>query len=375
MVIAPDSFKGSLTALEAAQAMASGVRRVFPAAQLRLFPLADGGEGTLDALLHAGGGERRRTRVTGADGRTIEADWGVLPDGDHPIAVIESAQVVGLALARDSDVAHRSTRGIGELIRHALDTGLTRLLIGLGGTSTNDGGAGLLTALGVRLLDDRGATLAPTPAGLARLKRVDFTGLDARVARCEFTALTDVDNPLVGPAGATATFGPQKGVVPEAIAEFDARLSRLAALCDAWAGRPVSREPGAGAAGGLGYALLLIGARREPGARVVCERVGLPQAVAAADWVLTGEGRSDAQTLHGKLPLEVARLAHARGVPVTLISGRIDEAARPLLQAHFDGCFEAAPATLPLAIALARAAQLLSDAAQEAARAYRARCH
>lgn len=373
IVIAPDSFKGSLTAFEAAQAMAAGVGRVFPDAEVRLFPLADGGEGTLDALLHADGGERRHTWVTGADGQPVQAAWGVLKDHDASVAVIESAQIVGLTLAKGSDVTRRSSRGIGELIRHALDAGLKRFLIGLGGTSTNDGGAGLLVALGVRLLDAAGMALEPTPAGLARLARVDFTGLDARLAGCELTALTDVDNPLTGPEGATATFGPQKGVPSDAIAVIDERLARFAALCDAWAGRSVSQESGAGAAGGLGYALLLIGARREPGARLVCERVGLPQAIAGADWVLTGEGRSDQQTLHGKLPLEVARLAHACGVPVTLISGRIDPAARPVLEAHFDGCFQAAPDDLPLATALARAAQLLDRAAEEAARAHRAR--
>ena len=367
IVIAPDSFKGSLTALEAAQAMAAGVRRVFPEGNLRLVPLADGGEGTLDALLYSVGGERRTASVSGADGRPVSAAWGVLSSGPRREAVIESAQVVGFAQAGQSRVAHRSSRGVGELLRLVLEAGFARILVGLGGTSTNDGGAGFLAALGVRLLDYAGQPVDPTPEGLGRLGRVDFSNLDARLADAHLIALTDVDNPLTGPQGATAVFGPQKGVEAHQVAEFDARLAHFAALCDAWAGRAVSRLPGAGAAGGLGYALLLIGAQRMPGARLVCERVGLADAVRKADWVLTGEGRSDAQTLHGKLPLEVARIARLHGVPVTLVSGRIEADARDLLARQFDGCFEAAPEPMPLATALKEAAQLLAQAAEAAA--------
>lgn len=368
IVIAPDSFKGSLTALDAARAMERGVSRVLPHAKTSLFPLADGGEGTLDVCLHALPGSRREIEVTGADGRPVKAAYGVIAYDGEPAAVIESAQVVGLLKAGDSDVARRSSRGVGELLRHALDEGLSRFLIGVGGTSTNDGGAGLLVALGARLLDARGRPIEPTPEGLAHLARVDFSGLDARLGRTHLLLISDVDNPLTGPEGATAVFGPQKGVPSDRVPEFDARLARLAALCDAWAGRAVSREPGAGAAGGLGYALLLLKAERRPGAEFICELVGLDDAVAQADWVLTGEGRSDAQTLHGKLPLAVARIARRHRVPVTLVSGRIDAAALPLLAAHFEALCEAAPEPMPLATALAQAAQLLEEAAARAAR-------
>ncbi len=373
IVIAPDSFKGSLTALEAARAMERGVRRVLPRADIRCLPLADGGEGTLNAVLHARPGQRRTLTVPGADGTPVEAAYGVIQEGLAPVAVIESAQVVGLTRLRGGDIGGRTTYGLGQLVRHCLDAGLTRFLVGLGGTSTNDGGAGLLAALGVRLLNARGTPVAPTPEGLARLATLDFAGLDPRLAAAEIVIMTDVDNPLTGAQGATAVFGPQKGLPPERVAEFDARLAHLAALGDAWAGRPVSLEPGAGAAGGLGYAFLLLGAQRRPGARVVCELMGLSEAVGQAQWVLTGEGRSDAQTLHGKLPMEVARIAHGHGVPVTLVSGRIEASARPALEAVFDGCFEAAPEPMPLATALAQAAQLLADAAERAARAGRGR--
>lgn len=369
VVVAPDSFKGSLPALEAARAMAGGIARAVPDAACALFPMADGGEGTLDAVLHATGGERRVARVPGAAGETIEAAYGVIADAAGPGAVIESAQVVGLPMAGASAVAQRSTRGLGDLLRHCLDQGLRRFMIGLGGSSTNDGGAGVLAALGAHLLDASGRAIEPTPAGLAALARVDFSGLDPRLGQCDITLMTDVDNPLCGPDGATATFGPQKGVRPEEVALFDARLAQLARLCDAWFGRELSRAPGSGAAGGLGYAFMLLGARRRPGAEVVCELMQLDSAVDTADWVVTGEGRSDAQTLHGKLPLAVSAIARRHGVPVTLISGRIDAAARAALEARFDGCFEAAPEPMPLAQALRDAAQLLTDAAERATRA------
>jgi glycerate kinase len=378
VVIAPDSFKGSLSALEAARAMEDGVKRVFPQVTVRLFPMADGGEGTLDAVLYAAHGERRSLKVSGAAGAPVDAGYGVIRDGmlsgsRGDIAVIEAAQVVGLTMAGASDVAQRSTQGLGELLRYCLDQGLRRFMIGLGGSSTNDGGTGVLVALGARLLDQAGNVIPPTPAGLADLHRIDFSALDARLAQVDITLMTDVDNPLCGPQGATATFGPQKGVRAEDVPVFDARIAHLAQLCDAWLGRALSHEPGTGAAGGLGYAFMLLGAKRRPGAEVVCELMGLDAVVREADWVLTGEGRSDAQTLHGKLPLAVSQHARRHGVPVTLVSGRIDAAARGALAARFDGCFEAAPEPMPLAQAMAEAAQLLARAAEQAARAFAAR--
>lgn len=369
VVIAPDSFKGSLSALEAARALAAGVKRIFPHAATRLFPMADGGEGTLDAVLYATQGERRSLKVSGAAGEPIDASYGLVAATAGRIAVIESAQVVGLPMAGASDVASRSTVGLGELVRHCLDQGLRCFMIGLGGSSTNDGGTGVLAALGARFLDQSGKAISPSPLGLADLHRIDFSMLDPRLAQADITLMTDVDNPLCGVDGATATFGPQKGVRPEDVPVFDARIAHLGRLCDAWLGKELSREPGAGAAGGLGYAFMLLGARRRPGAEVVCELMGLDAAVRDADWIITGEGRSDAQTLHGKLPLAVSNIARRRGVPVTLVSGRIDAASRTVLETHFDGCFEAAPEPMPLAQAMRDAAQLLTHAAERAAQA------
>jgi len=375
VVLAPDSFKGALSAREAAEALARGLRRVWPGAALRLLPMADGGEGTLDAVLAACGGERRTARVAGADLRPVEAAWGLLPGAGTPgprlappaaVAVLEAAQVVGLTLGPQAGVGDRTTLGLGELLRRCLDEGLRRFLIGVGGSSTNDGGAGVLAALGARLLDAGGRELPPTPAGLAALARVDFSGLDARLAEAEITLLSDVRNPLCGPGGATAVFGPQKGVAAAEVGVFDARLRHFAGLADAWRGEAVSRREGAGAAGGLGYAFQLLGARYRSGAEAVAELAGLDAALRGADWVITGEGRSDAQTLLGKVPCVVARHARRAGVAVTLVSGAVVDLER--LSGEFDGCFPIVPRPMPLDEAMADTARLLADRAEQLAR-------
>lgn len=364
ILLAPGSFKGSLSAPEAAWAMARGIRRVRSEAEIVLLPMADGGEGTLDAVLAATGGERQEAVVSGADFRPLAAGYGIVEDEGRRTAVLEAARVVGLALAKTTPVGERSTVGLGELVRHCLDRGIRRFLIGLGGTGTNDGGAGLLVALGARLLDGQGCAVNPTPDGLERLAAVDFSTLDPRLKESGIVALADVDSPLCGESGATAVFGPQKGVAPQQIPVFDARLARLAELGDAWFGRRLSLEPGTGAAGGLGYALRLLGAEYRSGAEAVCDLLGFDAALEGADLVLTGEGRSDAQTLRGKAPCVVARHARRAGVPVILLSGAIDHAALPLLRELFDGCFSAAPETMPQEQAMREAAILLADAAE-----------
>ncbi len=367
ILIAPDSFKGTLSALEAARAIETGIQRVLPDAITHCFPLADGGEGTLDVLLVAKQGERKTAQVTDANGDLIQANYGLLNDAQGPIAVLEAAQVVGLSQAR-IDVARRTTRGVGELLRLCLDQGVRRFLIGLGGSSTNDGGAGLLVALGVRLMDAAGNTIEPNPQGLAALHRVDFVALDARLAECDITVLTDVDNPLCGLTGATAVFGAQKGVQAVQVAAFDTAIAQLARLCDAWAGSAVSQQAGAGAAGGLGYALMLLGAKRRPGAEVVCEWMQLDAQLRDADWLITGEGRSDAQTLHGKLPLVAARHAHSACVPAILLSGAIEAESRVLLEPHFVKCFSVVDTGVTLEAALREPAQWLAARGESVAR-------
>jgi len=391
ILIAPDSFKGTLSALEAARAIETGIKRVLPNANTQCLPLADGGEGTLDVLLFATPGERKTARVTDANGDLIEASYGLLLSDSKnrdpvmlplplweragergraipfPLAILEAAQVVGLAQAR-INVAERTTRGLGELLRQCLDQGVRRFLIGLGGSSTNDGGAGLLAALDVQLTDARGNAIEPGPQGLAALDRVDFGTLDARLGVSDITVLTDVDNPLCGPTGATAVFGPQKGVLPEQVAVFDQGIAQLARLCDAWAGSAVSQQAGAGAAGGLGYALMLLGAKRRPGAEVVCETMQLDAHLRDADWLITGEGKSDAQTLHGKLPLVAAHHAQAARVPAILLSGDIAPESRVMLEQKFVGCFSVVDAEVTLDEALGDPARRLTDRSESVAR-------
>lgn len=335
LVVAPASFKGSLTARAAADAIAAGLRRIFPQADLRLMPLADGGEGTLDALATAFPAQTMHATVSNADGAATTADYLLL---DDDTVAIEAAQIVGYGQSR-LPVAARSSAGIGELIRASLDRGRRRFIVGVGGTSTNDGGAGLLAALGVILKDARGESIAATPAGLMQLARVDFSALDPRILACEIILLTDVDNPLCGAQGATWMYGPQKGVAASACAPIDAALAHFADRCRAATGKNLADAAGSGAAGGIGYALQLLGARRYGGAEYIAESIGLPAALRGSAFALTGEGRADTQTVHGKAPAAVARFARAVGVPVALLAGTVAPNARAELERNFDYCF------------------------------------
>lgn len=366
VVIAPDSFKGSLSAQEVAEAIGAGVRAAAPAAIIRLCPIADGGEGTLDALLHAGG-EVRRLQVRGAAGTSRDAAAGILSDGS---AVIESAEIVGLTDPVGTAIAveNRSTLGIGDALLALLDSGARRFLIALGGSSTNDGGIGMLVALGLKLYDADGKEVEPVPSQLARLARVDVAGLDPRLKDIHIVAMSDVDNPLCGDHGATAVFGPQKGVTPDQIKPLDALLGRFAALFEQASGRSEANSPGAGAAGGLGYALLMLGAEFQSGAQTVADYIGLDAALKDADWLITGEGRSDAQTLHGKAPFIAAQRARQAGVQTSLLSGGIDRAALAPLQSSFSGCFSITFGPTTLDNAIANAAGLLKDSAEQMTR-------
>ncbi len=376
VVVASDSFKGSLAAPEVCAALARGILRAVPDATVVARPMADGGEGTLDAVLAAVGrdGERHAHVVAGADGNPVRAEYGLVAHPRGTTAVIEVAQVVGITDERAlrMAVADRSTRGIGELLGVLLDRGVRRFMIGLGGSSTNDGGSGLLTALGLRLADAQRRPLAATPNALAQLARVDAAGLDPRIAECDLRIMSDVDNPLTGALGATAIFGPQKGVADGDIATLDAIIGRFADHAERAVGRRVAHSPGAGAAGGLGFALQLVGGTFTSGAEVVAELIGLDAALDGADWAITGEGRSDRQTLLAKAPFVVARHAAARRVPVTLISGAVDAAALPELGRHFAGCFGLPHGPATLGDCMRDAAALLADRAEQVARVFAA---
>lgn len=328
IVIAPDSFKESLTALQAANAIEAGFREVFPDAEYVKVPVADGGEGTAETLVEATGGRMVRLSVTGPLGTPVEADFGVSGDGE--LAVIEAATANGLMLVpRDRrDPRVTTTYGVGELIRAALDRGARHLIVGIGGSATNDAGAGMLQALGVKLTDAQGRDLGFGGAPLAGLAAIDVSGLDPRLKDCRIEVACDVDNPLCGPKGASAIFGPQKGATPEMVEELDANLARFAALVRETLGVEVGLAPGAGAAGGLGAALLgFLGADLRPGVDIVTQAVGLAEAVRDADLVITGEGRIDGQTAHGKTPIGVARVAKRFGKPVIGIAGCLTDEA------------------------------------------------
>jgi len=324
IVIAPDSYKESLSALEVAQAVEAGFRQVFPDADYVLVPVADGGEGTVDAMVAATGGRKETVTVSGPLGEPVEAFYGLTGDGDT--AVIEMAAASGLALVPPDrrNPLLTSSRGTGELIRAALDAGARRFILGIGGSATNDGGAGMVQALGARLLDLEGRELDGSGGDLARLERIDVSGLDPRLAECRIEVACDVDNPLTGARGASAVFGPQKGATPEMVQALDANLARLARIVGRDLGVAVDTVPGAGAAGGMGAAMLaFFGATLKPGIEIVTAAVDLDTHVRDADLVITGEGRIDFQTVHGKTPIGVARVAKRHGKPVIGIAGSL----------------------------------------------------
>lgn len=333
IIVAPDSYKGSVSAVAVAAAMARGIAKVFPEATVHQLPIADGGEGTVDALIAATGGRRRETEVCGPLGEPVRACWGVLGDGQT--AVIEMAAASGLPRVPEArrDPRRASTYGTGELIRAALDAGLRQIIIGIGGSATNDGGAGMARALGVRFIDAAGNLLPEGGAALAKLRRIDRTALDPRLASCTLVVACDVDNPLCGPRGASAVFGPQKGASPEVVAELDAALAHYAEVVRAATGRDVASMAGAGAAGGLGAGLLwFTPAVLRPGVDIVLDAVGFSNLVDGAAFVVTGEGQTDFQTAFGKAPVGVARLAAQAGVPVFCLSGSLGEGAGCVLE-------------------------------------------
>ncbi|CAN5588809.1 MAG: glycerate kinase [Chloroflexi bacterium] len=336
VLIAPDSFGGALDSVGVTAAIAAGWSRVRPSDEVVRRPMADGGEGTLAALADALGdaAERRTVETTDALGRPISADWLLLDEGRG--AFVEMASASGLArLGADERTPQNaglaSTRGTGDLLRAALDAGVDRITIGLGGSATTDGGTGMLAALGVRFTDDSGADLAPGGAALADLRRIDPSGLDPRLGDVTLVVASDVTNPLCGTRGAAATYGPQKGADPAAVEALDAALTTYGRAIEVATGRLVADLPGAGAAGGTTAGLLgFTAARVRPGVQVVAELVGLADALEEADLVITGEGRADEQTLQGKTAMGVATLARPRNTPVVLLCGGLGPGAEAL---------------------------------------------
>jgi glycerate kinase len=373
VICAPNAFKGSLTAPQAAAAMAAGVQRAVPEAEVLCKPVSDGGDGLTEVMAEVLGGELRTAAAAGPLGREREAPYAYVEASRT--GIVEMARASGLALLEDEeqDPTRTSTRGTGDLIRAALDDGARRLIVGIGGSATCDGGTGMAAALGARFLDDDGREVEPRGGTLRGIRRIDLAGLDPRLAQTAIEVACDVDNPLLGPSGAARVYAPQKGASPEQVEELEAGLQRLAEVIEADLGRDVRDEPGAGAAGGLGAGLcVFLGADLRRGIDIVLDVVGLAEAVRGADLVLTAEGALDNQTAFGKAPAGVARIARRLGVPCLALAGAVEPPLDKLREAGILAAFSICPRPVDLAEALARAEAFLTHATEQAVRTFRA---
>ncbi|CAB1252444.1 TPA: glycerate kinase [Vibrio cholerae] len=369
VVIAPDSFKESLTAKQVCDAIQAGLARVWHDAKFVAIPVADGGEGTVQSLVDATQGRLVEVKVMGPQGKRVEAFYGML--GDNQTAVIEMAAASGLhhvPLAQ-RDPKLTTSFGTGELIRHALDQGVTKLIIGLGGSATNDGGVGMLAALGARFTNADGDPIQLTGGGLRELTHIDLQDFDPRLQHCDILVACDVNNPLCGDKGASAVFGPQKGATPEDVQLLDGALRQFGLLTEKVTGKMVLESAGAGAAGGMGAALLAYTqARLRPGIEIVLETVQLAHQVSDADLVITGEGRIDSQTVHGKTPMGVAKVAKRFDVPVLALCGCTGDNYQAVYQCGIDAVFAAVPRAMLLEDALKESDFNLADLAENVAR-------
>jgi len=328
IVVAPDSFKGSLTAVEVSDAIEQGVREIFPEAEIVKIPMADGGDGTVQCLVNATGGEILKEKVTGPLGDEVLASYGIL--GDKKTAVIEMAEASGLTLVPENkrNPLITTTYGTGQLIKSALDQGCRKMIIGIGGSATNDRGAGMVQALGVKLLDREGKEIGFGGGELKKVFRIDTKYLDNRLSETKVLIASDVSNPLCGPKGAARIYGPQKGATPEVIKELDESLAYFAEIIKRDLNKDIKDIPGAGAAGGLGASLIaFLDAELRPGIEIMIEIVKLEQAIKDADLVITGEGKIDSQTIYGKAPIGVAKIAKRYNIPVIAVAAIIGDDA------------------------------------------------
>jgi glycerate kinase len=371
IVIAPDSYKGSLTAVEVGTIIQKAFLSEFPHANIEVVPMADGGEGTLDAFMYAIGGERFSVEVTGPLGSKIATEYGVLEDGKT--VVIEMAKIAGLPMVppEKRDPYKTTSYGIGEIIIHAMEKGYRQFIIGLGGSATNDGGLGMLQALGVTFIDGNGETVKPFGEFVKKVAKVDFSSLHPLVKECQFQIASDVDNPLCGERGASHVFGPQKGATPHQVFELDKALDHYANVIEKEIGKSYKNVKGAGAAGGLGYAFLLLGGKMMSGSRIVAEVTQLEEKIKQADWVITGEGQSDFQTLYGKVPSYVAAISRQYGAKPILISGSLGTGYEQLYE-QFVSCYSIASGPMSLEQCIKQAKELLFTQAKNVARLIKA---
>ncbi len=372
IVVAPDSFKEALPAAEVGRAIERGLRLALPDSEIVCIPMADGGEGTVAVVSAATGGIVRDAWVTGPLGSPVRAHYAVIDAGST--AIIEMASASGLSLApiENRDPGKASTFGTGELIRHAVEAGARRIVLGIGGSATNDGGAGMAQALGWSLRDSDDRELERGGLALAGLSRIDGSRRLAALDEVEVLVACDVNNPLAGPDGASQIYGPQKGASPEMVGRLDEALAHFGEEIEKHLGISVSEIPGAGAAGGLGAGMVAFaGARLRPGVELVAEAVGLAEALRGADLVITGEGKIDAQSIHGKTPVGVARMAKAAGVPVVALAGVLGEGYRHVYEHGIDAAFCIAPGPIGLDESKRRTAELLEAVAESVGRFWR----
>lgn len=368
IVIAPDSFKESLSAMEAALAIERGFKMIFPNADYHKMPMADGGEGTVQSLVDATNGSIKERIVTGPLGNPVKAFFGLM--GDGKTAVIEMAAASGLHLVpvEQRNPLVTTTRGTGELILSALDLGVEHMIIGVGGSATNDGGAGMVQALGGRLLDTNGHDIMLGGGMLSEISSIDLTGLDQRLKKVKIEVACDVDNPLTGPRGASAIFGPQKGATPEMVQLLDQNLTHFADVVEALLGRSFRNIEGAGAAGGLGGSLVaFLNAELKRGIQIVLNSVNFDEVVKDANLVITGEGRIDSQTIFGKTPIGVAKAAKKYGVPVIGIAGSLSKDCDVVYEHGVDALFSIVPGVTTLPDAFEHAADYMEMTARNIA--------
>jgi len=369
ILVAPNAFKESLSAIDAARAIAKGIRKGLPQARITEVPIADGGDGTLEAVISGTGGRLLTAKVTGPLGNRITAEYGVT--GDGKTAVIEMSRASGLALVPTPrrNPMRTTSFGTGQLIQAALKHGVSRILLGIGGSATVDGGIGALQALGVSFLDRRGKPVGHGGAGLLATERIELSNLHPALKRTEILVACDVDNPLTGPKGSAAVFGPQKGASPSMVEQLDRGLAQLAKLITGLTGRKFVRIPGTGAAGGIAGSFLgLLGAKLRPGSELVFDLLKLNKLVPKMDWVITGEGQIDFQTQFGKGPGMLAKLAARHGVPVVGIAGSIADNAGKLSSKGFTALFSITTRPMDLEAAMRDASWLMERTAEQIAR-------
>jgi glycerate kinase len=371
IVIAPDSFKESLTAQQVAEAISRGIKKALPQSDTLLVPMADGGEGTLQCLLDATGGQKVTVQAMNPIGERISSSYGIL--GDQATAVIEMAKISGLELisATQRNPLRTTTYGLGQMIRSALDNGCRKFIVGLGGSATNDAGAGMLQALGVDLLDERNQPISYGGGELQNVRYIGTERLDPRLEECTFLVACDVDNPLVGANGASCIFGPQKGATPEMIRHLDESLSHFADQIQGFNGVSLHGVPGAGAAGGLAAAFIgFLPSTLKPGVDIVIEMTELEQKLAGAELVITGEGKIDSQTAHGKTPVGVSRLAQKLGIPTIALTGTVGEGIEALKEHGILAMLSIINRPMDLESALREAPELLEQTAEQVMKIY-----